>query len=142
MGRVCRWLLLAVWLIGLGSARAELVVVMAADAGIERLSHDEVINIFLGRHRLLPNGRAAQPIDLPAGDPLRVAFYRRLVGKEPNEINAYWARLYFSGKTAPPLQATSLAEAIRLVLARPGGITYLPRSQLDARLQVVLSLAP
>jgi ABC-type phosphate transport system substrate-binding protein len=121
---------------------AEPVVVVNARSAVPKLSRDEVINIFLGRYRQLPTGETALPIDQPEGSALRSEFYRKLVNKEPNEINAYWARLIFSGKTAPPKEALSPAEVVSSLLAHPGAIAYLERSQLDARFKVVLEFAP
>ena len=87
-------------------AHAEsIVVVVNPGSGVDTLSRNEVINIFLGSFRQLPSGIAALPIDLPPGHPARAEFYRLLVGKNPAEINTYWARLIFSGKTRPPIQA-------------------------------------
>jgi hypothetical protein len=135
-------LLIAASLLGAGLSRAEVVVVVNAAAGIERLTPDQVINIYLGRHRKLPNGIAALPVDQPAADSLRAEFYRKLVDKDLNEINAYWARLHFSGKTAPPAQATTAAEVLQHVLGKPGGIGYIDKSQADARVRIVLAFPP
>lgn len=134
--------LLTVSLLALGSARAEVVVVVDAAAGIERLTPDQVINIYLGRHRKLPSGIAALPVYQPATDNLRAEFYRKLVDKDLNEINAYWARLHFSGKTAPPTQATTAAEVLKHVIGKPGSIGYIDRSQADTRVRIVLAFPP
>jgi ABC-type phosphate transport system substrate-binding protein len=136
-------ILLAILLV-LGSvpgAWADVVVVVGAQSGIERLSRDDVINIFLGRYRRLASGIAAVPVDQPAASGLRAEFYRKLTDKDLAEINAYWARLFFSGKTSPPLQASTAAEAQHLIAGIPGGIGYVDRSQVDHRLRVVLDLA-
>lgn len=125
-----------------GSVRAETVVVMDARSGVERLNRDEVINIFLGRYRQLPTGEAAIPIDQRQGSDLRADFYRKLVNKESNQINAYWARLIFSGKTAPPKEALSPAEVVVYLLGSPGGIAYIDRAQMDKRLRIVLEFPP
>lgn len=140
MPRLSRFFLIATTLLGSLAAHAEIVVVVEANSGINELTLDQVINIYLGRHRKLPNGSAAQPVDQPAGESLRAEFYRKLVDKEPSEINAYWARLHFSGKTSPPAQAKSTAEVLKHVIEKPGGIGYLDRSQADARVRIVLAL--
>jgi hypothetical protein len=133
--------LLTALLIGNSFALAEpLAVVVDAHAGIERMSHDEVINIFLGRYRRLPNGIGATPIDQPEDGNLKNLFYRRLVNKSPSEINAYWARLIFSGKTAPPTQSSSATEVTKLLINSTGGITYMDRSKVDGRFHIVLEL--
>lgn len=135
--------LLILFALGLAShSHADVVVVVEARSGVDRLSRDEVINIFLGRHRKLPTGIAAVPVDQPVAGGLRGEFYRKLVDKDLAEINAYWARLFFSGKTVPPLAAESAADVLALVTGRPGGIGYVERSHLDPRLRVVLEFAP
>jgi ABC-type phosphate transport system substrate-binding protein len=135
-------ILLLLGLLGGGQALGEVVVVVDAQAGVERLTPDEVVNIFLGRYRMLPGGREAHPIDQPADSRLRAEFYRLLVGKDLAEINAYWARLHFSGKTAPPLQAASSVAVIAHVLGKPGGVGYIDREQADSRVRIVLTLSP
>lgn len=122
------------------AAGAEPVVVVNAASAISALSQDDVINIFLGRYRRLPNGGTAAPIDQPESSPLRAEFYRRLVNKDLNEVNAYWARLIFSGKTSPPLQAANSAEVISLLVDSASSIGYIDRSQLDKRFRIVLEL--
>ena len=129
-------------LLGAGAAvNAEPVVVVNAASTTQQLSQDEVINIFLGRYRSLPNGGSAIPIDQPESTLLRADFYRRLVNKELNEINAYWSRLIFSGRTLPPLQASSASDAIRLLVANPGGVAYVERSQVDKRFRIVMEFS-
>jgi len=122
--------------------QAEPVVVMRAQQATERLSREEVTNIFMGRFRALPSGNPALPIDQPRDVPLRTEFYQRLVNKDQASINAYWSRLHFSGKATPPLQAASEEDAIRQVLLRPGGIAYVERSQVDDRLRIVFEFPP
>lgn len=135
-----RLFFLLVFSLACACARGEVVVVMDARAGIERLTQEEVINIFLGRYRKLPTGAMAIPVDQPANSTLRAEFYRKLVNKEPAEINAYWARLYFSGKTTPPAQAASETDVLARVAGSPAAIGYVERAQADARVRVVLSL--
>ena len=117
---------------------AEPVVVVNARNGVGQLSQDEVINIFLGRYRRFPGGAAAIPIDQPESTPLRAEFYRKLVNKDLNQINAYWSRLIFSGKTSPPKQAANTVEAIQLMLSHTGGIAYLERDQVDSRFRIIM----
>lgn len=117
-------------------AAADLVLVANRGSGIERLSQDEVVNIYLGRYRRLANGATAEPVDL-AEPENRERFYRKLVGKSLPEINAYWARLVFSGKTKPPVQASSTEDALQLVASRIGALAYMDRSQVDKRVTIV-----
>ena len=123
-------------------AQADPVVVVPARPGMDRLSHEEVTNIFMGRLRALPSGAPALPIDQPKDSTLRTSFYQRLVNKDGASINAYWSRLYFSGKATPPLQVVSEAQVIQQLLTRPGAIAYVERSQVDARMRIVFEFPP
>lgn len=125
-----------------GSACAlDLVVVVSPASGVERLSRDEVINLYMGRARKLPGGVAARPIDLANGaGPEKAAFYQRLLARDLAEVKAYWARLTFSGQAAPPVQADNAQQVLDLVARNPGGVGYVDRSQADARVRIVYSL--
>lgn len=116
---------------------APLVVVVNPESGVDALTREEVINVFLGRYKKLPSGVRAQPLD--AGM-LKAEFYHRLVGKNLAEINAYWARLVFSGQTAPPRQLDSEASVLDGVAAERGAIGYIDKSHADRRVRVVLEL--
>lgn len=141
MMRVLLAMIFSAFVWGAAEARAELVVVVNPQNGIERLGEDDVINIFLGRYRRLPSGLAAEPVDIADGSSLRARFYRSLVNKSLPEINAYWARLVFSGKTRPPHTVGSVEEALRFVASQPGGLAYLERAQVDRRVKIVFELA-
>jgi hypothetical protein len=121
-------------------AQADMVLVANPQSGIERLNRDDVVNIFMGRYRLLASGITAEPIDLADDTGLRARFYRALVNKSLAEINAYWARLVFSGKTRPPRVLDSVDAALQAVISNPGALAYLERSQIDKNVRVVFEL--
>jgi len=122
------------------AAAAELVVILSPKSGVEQLSRDEVVNIFLGRLRQLPTGVAAEPLDLPARSADKALFYSLLVNKDLAAINAYWARLVFSGQTSPPRALGDEEEVVRQVAERPGVIGYVRREAADKRVKVVHTL--
>lgn len=137
MARLTLLLLLLMPVMGLGS---DLVVVANPKSGAERLSREQVVNIFLGRFRQFPSGLTAEPLDLPEAE--RARFYRKLVGKELAEINAYWARLIFSGRTLPPEPLKSEAAVVYRVASSPGAIGYVSRAAVDTRVRIVFELGP
>ncbi|MDR3300518.1 MAG: substrate-binding domain-containing protein [Candidatus Accumulibacter sp.] len=123
------------------AANAEsIVVVVNPESGVESLSRDEVINIFLGRFRQFPTGNMALPIDLSREDPVRREFYQRLVGKTPSEINSYWSRLILSAKTRPPIQVERVEDALTLVHRSASAIAYLERRQMNKPMRIVFEL--
>ena len=122
-------------------ARAELVVVAHPKSGIDQLSREEVINIYFGRYRRLSSGLTAEPLDMQGEAESKALFYRGLVGKSLAEINAYWARLVFSGKTSPPQFVASVEDALQYVATHPGALAYVERSKADRRVSIVFEMA-
>jgi ABC-type phosphate transport system substrate-binding protein len=111
--------------------RAEVVVISSTRNTIEHVSQDDVSYIFMGRYRKLPDGSTARPLDLEADSPVRKAFYRQLVDKSPEEINAYWARLVFAGRTTPPAETKGQEELLEKVANDPKAIGYIDRAYLN-----------
>jgi ABC-type phosphate transport system substrate-binding protein len=121
-------------------AQAELVVIVAADSSVSYLSQEQVINIFMGRYRKLPDGRLAQPLDIGGEAPERRDFYKKLLDKNLAEINAYWARLVFSGRTMPPKAVLNQVEVLQKVARDPSAIGYVERISLNSQVRVVYAL--
>jgi hypothetical protein len=133
-------LLVTLTLAPMAAPRADLVVVANAKSGIERLTRNEVVNIFLGRFRQLPTGDMARPADQPDDAPEKARFYRLLVNKELTDINAYWTRLVFSGKTSPPYQAKSRDDIADWLNRYAGALAYMERGQVGSGSRIVLEL--
>ena len=118
-------------------AAADLVVVVSADNPTPVLSKEEVVRIFLGRYRQFPTGQGAEPYDQGPESAERNLFYERLVGKTAAQINAYWARLIFTGRTRPPLAYTALDQLVDSLGQNPNAIGYIDRSRVNRRLRIV-----
>jgi ABC-type phosphate transport system substrate-binding protein len=121
-------------------AAGDLVVIVNPASGVRSMTRDEVAKIFLARYRRLPSGTTALPLDLGADSVQRRDFYQRLVGKQLPDINAYWARLLFSGRATPPFQVVDDAAAMQAVAENKGAIAYVDKRAVDARVRIVLEL--
>jgi ABC-type phosphate transport system substrate-binding protein len=143
MKRIIFLLIFAALAPGVGRANDgdSIVVIVNPASGVDRLSREEVIDIFLGRFRKLPSGRAALPIDVETADE-RARFYQLLVKKSPAEISSYWARLVFSGQTSPPFLVPDSKTAVELVRSNLNAIAYVDRASVDSRVKVVLEIRP
>ncbi|MCK6411804.1 MAG: hypothetical protein L6Q55_05180 [Azonexus sp.] len=124
-------------LLALSAAHAEMVVAVRADSEIGPLNKTELTHIFLGRYRQLASGQQAEPLDLPVASPEHAAFYEALLNKTSAEIRAYWARLVFTGRVAPPRTVDNSERLQEQLLANPRALGYLERTKLDRRLRVV-----
>ncbi|USH04108.1 hypothetical protein K6Q96_08410 [Grimontia kaedaensis] len=130
-------MLTLIWLAWSPGVRAELVVVVNADNPLSSLSSRQLIDLYMGRYNSYPNGESANTTDLPEKSKEREYFYRMLVGKSAAQINAYWARLLFTGKSEPPLTVRSSADVIALVKDNKNAIAYINEADLVDGLKVV-----
>lgn len=119
-----------------------IVVIVNPQSGVDKLTRDEIIDIFLGRYRKLPSGKMALPIDVSEANSARARFYQLLVKKSPSEMSSYWARLVFSGQTSPPFQVPDARTALELVQSSPNAIAYVDRAAVTANVKVVFELKP
>jgi len=134
--------LLALALVGAPGPEERLVVVVNPESGVAQLTQDEARDIFLGRQKRLASGMPAHPVEQGVPLQVRARFYHALANKELADINAYWARLSFTGQARPPRQATSAEEVIRAVAADKGAVGLLEWSKADHRVRVALALGP
>lgn len=116
----------------------DLLLVTNAQSGVETISKNDLINLYMGRYRQLPGGVRALPVDLEG---IKEQFYRLLLDKNLSEINSYWARLVFSGRATPPLQLFSTADVVEFIANNKGAIGYLYRKDVDSRLKVIHNIS-
>lgn len=131
-------LLPALLLLSATPAPAEVAVIAHPKNNLEALTPRETQDIFLGRTRTFPNGRPALPID--QSSPLRAEFYPRLTGRPLEQVNAYWARIVFTGQDSPPPRLPDDAAVLRAVRENESAIGYIDPSHVDRSVRVLLLL--
>ncbi len=114
-----------------GPVAADLVVIVHPDNPIGQLERHQLIDIYMGRTLNFPDGGLALPIDQQPQAPARAEFYRRLVDKTPAQVNAYWARLLFTGQATPPRVLPSVAAILQAVRENRAAIAYLELGPSD-----------
>lgn len=119
---------------------AVLVIVNKKNAA-PAMDKTEVSALYLGRYQAFKNGSYALPFDLPADGAVRKEFYEKLTGKSVAYINAYWARILFTGRATPPRQLDSDKMVMDIVKTNPSAIGYVSSdTKLDANVKVILRL--
>lgn len=103
------------------------------------LSVEAVAQIYLRRKRFWDNGAAIVPLNLPALAPLRARFSARVLNQTQARLADYWNRQYFQG-ILPPATLASTEAVRRYVAVDPNAIGYVPASEVDESVRVVLRL--
>lgn len=126
------------------SSSTNLVVVVNAKMPAPALTAKDVTDLYLGRTRNLSNGQAVVPLDNPVASATRARFYKALTGKAITDINAYWARLLFTGQSSPPQPMDDTAALLDAVRSSPFMMAYVEQSQIPnpeaLGLKIVLSI--
>jgi ABC-type phosphate transport system substrate-binding protein len=107
------------------SSAHEIRVVVNKNNPLKSLTKQQVTDLYMGRSQYFPTGTIVVKIDAPNRSGLRAAFYENLVRMSVAEVNAYWARLLFSGRAAPPMSVSDDSEVLALVETNPNAIGYI-----------------
>jgi hypothetical protein len=122
-----------------GAKEGGIAVIVASGSGQTIMGQEEVALIFKRKKRLTGDGQQIQPVNLPAGHPLRRALSLRLYGHAPEELEDYWRDMYFHG-VLPPFVVASEEAVIRFVASTPGAVGYVSGCLVDNRVTVVMRL--
>ena len=137
------WFGLIVVLIGLllpVHVFASILVVVHPDRDINNISPVQVANIFLGKTKRLSNGGLIIPVDQSRDSHTRNEFYSKLLNKNENQMNVYWARQVFTGRSQPPVQVTNCNEVRLLIKDNPTFIGYIHSDCNDIGIKVILRI--
>lgn len=132
--------ILPLLLFSLFSHSQDIVVVVSKANSINELSKREVIDIYMGRYITFPDGKNAKPLDLASQSQLKNDFYLRLVDQNERKINAYWARVLFSGRAKPPESVESIEEVFSYLKKSESAIAYIPETEVTDTVKVVYRL--
>ncbi len=123
---------------GVAAGDSDIVVIVHPDRHMA-LSIDDVAQIYLRRHRVWDDGNAIVPLNLASGHELRTRFSRAVLRQGDRRLADYWNRQYFLG-VLPPATLASTEAMRRYVASDPNAIGYLPASEVDSSVRVVLHL--
>lgn len=137
--RLARLLGFAVLLTAL-PARADIAIIVNTANPLRQVSAQQLSDFYLGRARAFPSGEYALIFDLPRGHPLRDKFFAGLTGMSPQQVNAYWSRLMFTGQVLPPQPLPDERAMLDIVRRNPGAIGYVHADNLDAGVRVIFTL--
>lgn len=120
-------------------ASAEVVVIVNAAAPVNSASADDIAQVFLGKRSSI-GGADLVAVDQTEGSASRNIFYDKVVQKNGSQLTAYWSRLIFTGKGAPPKQVGSDAEVAEAVAEDEEAIGYVDSSAIIDGVKVIYTI--
>lgn len=118
--RICVTLLLAL----LSSEAYPSVVIVNAGTGSNTMSLSEVRAIFSMRLRRWENGVAVSVFVLKSDSATHAEFCKSVLNVYPQQLQAAWDRIVYSGTGNPPTVVNSEEEMRAVVASTPGAIGY------------------
>lgn len=128
-------LLLVICLLFGSFAYAE-VAVIVHPSNANALDQNTISRIYTGKAKSFPNGDQAVPVNIEGGG-ITDAFNKAVLNKSTSQLRAYWSKLIFTGKGAPPKAVGSEAEVIELVSSNPNIIGYVDAASVPDGVKVV-----
>lgn len=135
-----KWAAVAVLLLACRFAWADIFVVVNSGSSVGSLNQQEIADLYLGRTHTYPNGIQAKVLDQPNEQPAREQFFRLLLGMRLAQVNAYWARLTFTGRQRSPDVETDDAAVIAAVSRSRQAIGFVASKPSDPGIRVILQI--
>lgn len=115
---------------------SNIYVVVSPNSQIETITKKELAALYLGRKRAVESGVSLYAIDRDGE--LRSEFFQHISNMSINQIDAYWARLRFSGRVAPLKSLDEAGELKQYLIENPKFIGYLSEKPQQDELKVVM----
>lgn len=115
-------------------ASAELVIIVNPANPATRLFPSQAAQFFTGGSVLFT------PIEQAQDSAIRAEFCKKVLEKEPAQVEAIWSKLVFTGQGKPPQVMKSSAEVKKAVAANPKAIGYIEKSAVDDTVKVVATV--
>ncbi|MEQ1533705.1 MAG: hypothetical protein HOO97_02205 [Sideroxydans sp.] len=119
---------------------ASIAVVVHKDNAIDSLTRKQVADIYMGRGTELRKHPDLLVLDYQGDPKLRERFYWALTGKSLAQINAYWARLSFSGQANAPHRLVDQAAVLQSIKRNADTLGFVDAANINDDVEVVLNL--
>lgn len=117
------------------AANAEIAVIVHPSNANE-LDKTTITRIYTGKAKSFPDGKQAVPINQANGGATD-EFNKSVLNKSTSQLRAYWSKLIFTGKGAPPKVVNTEAEVLELVSTNPNIIGYIDAANVNDSVKVV-----
>lgn len=115
-------------------ATAELVIVVNPKNPATRMFPSQAAQFFLGGSTMFT------PVEQAESSAIRAEFYKKVLEKEPAQVEAIWSKLTFTGKAKVPKEYKSSAEVKKAVAENQNTIGYIEKSAVDDTVKVVATI--
>jgi len=112
------------------------LVVSNKDCKINSLNRNQVFDLYLGRIQSI-DGTRINLLDIKQNEQLRKDFYQYFTQMSLPQLNAYWARLQFTGKVFPPNALTDQRDVLEYIGSHSNSIGFIYAEELSSDVKVL-----
>jgi ABC-type phosphate transport system substrate-binding protein len=138
----CLLSLLLTGIFSIAAFAGDISVVANQNNRMNKLSGEEVRQIFLGRMRASSAGESIFIVDQSQGSSVRETFYQKATEMSARQAGLKWASLLFSGVATMPKEVKDDAEVKLWIQAHPDTVGYINSGAVDANLKVLFTVSP
>lgn len=117
--------------------QAGVVVIVNAENTVNDFNQRQLVDLYMGRDLYFPNGQMALRLDQSPDSKVRKNFYANLVGKTIAQVNAYWARLLFTGRASPPQVIRNSKDVLKAIRNNSNAVGYIDEKDLEDGVRIV-----
>lgn len=127
---------LVIVLLSISKTMADVAIVVHP-SNTSNFDKTTIKRIFLGKVKSFSNGRPAILISAEATDPATEIFNKNVIGKSNSQVNAYWAKMMFTGKGSPPKKLALASDIIAVISTNPDAIGFIDAATATEAIKVV-----
>jgi ABC-type phosphate transport system substrate-binding protein len=122
------------------NAEPDITIIAHGNNEYDNLTRKQIADIYMGRITSLPNGTIPLPLDYQGNSDVRARFYQSITGKNMSQINAYWARLSFTGQANPPRRLADKAAILQVIEKNQDALGYIDNFASETKVTPVMTL--
>jgi ABC-type phosphate transport system substrate-binding protein len=120
--------------VSMSYASAEIAVIVNPKNAATRMFTEQAAQFFVGKSALF------KPIEQADGSAIREEFYRKVLGKDNDQMKAIWSKIVFTGQGLAPKQFSSSANVKKAVAADVNAIGYIDKAEVDDSVKAILTI--
>ncbi|MFJ1472498.1 type 2 periplasmic-binding domain-containing protein [Massilia orientalis] len=121
----------SLWLFGIKPTFAELAIVVNPKNPVSSIATSTLKQIYLGGSVLFT------PLEQDEHSSVHAEFYKKVLEKEPAQVQAIWAKLVFTARGGAPQVYQSSTGVKRALSENVNAIGYIEKSSVDDTVKVI-----
>ncbi len=117
---------------------ADIVIIANLNSKIETITKEQAKNLWLGKSKKLPGTGRIKILEHKKESQLKLTFHEIITQKNQIQLNAYWAKIIFTGMATPPKSIRTDSEIIEIVSHKTNTLGYIDSKSINKNIKVLM----